>query len=114
MIPEITKMKISANLDDNCVIDPPLTVMDLTKKNYITVTNADGSKKKLLYYRRKKKSNKCAISSFTLNEPTMSGVIDEDSKVILITIDELGTSSAIVSLSHATITSDPTVERSYA
>lgn len=113
---EITKMKITANLDDNCTIEPSLSVMDLTKKNYITVTNADGSEKSYYITGERRKNNKCAISSFTLDTPSLTGVIDEDTKVIsLISIDDLGTSTASVTLSpHATITPDPVVARSYA
>lgn len=112
----ITSMKITANLDNNCVIDPPLGVMDLTKKNYITVINSDGSKKQYYITGERRKSDKCAISSFTLDSPAMNGVIDEDTKTIsLISIDDLGVSTAAVTLSpHATISPDPTVARSYA
>lgn len=113
---EITKMRITANLDDNCFIEPGLGVMDLTQKNYITVTNADGTKKSYYITGERRKSSKCAITNFTLGEPTLTGVIDEDKKAIaLITTDDLGTSTALISVSpHATISPDPTVARSYA
>lgn len=113
---EITKMRISANLDDNCTIEPGLSTMDLTKKNYITVTNSDGTKKAYYIIGERRKSNKCAIINFTLDTPLLTGVIDEDKKVIsLISVDALGTSAATIAVSpHATITPDPSVARSYA
>ena len=113
---EITNMRITANLDDNVTIDPPLSSMDLTKKNYITVTKADGTKKGYYITGERRKSNKCAISSFVLANPLIVGVIDEDAKTIsLISVDNLGTSTADVSISpHATISPDPSVARSYA
>ena len=113
---EITKMKITANLDDNSKIEPGLGVMDLTKKNYITVTNVDGTKKGYYITGERRKSNKCAITNFTLSNPALTGVIDEDKKIIsLISIDNLGTSTALGSISsHATISPDPSLARSYA
>jgi len=113
---EISNMRITANLDDNVSIDPPLSSMDLTKKNYITVTKVDGTKKGYYITGERRKSNKCAISSFVLANPLIVGVIDEDAKTIsLISVDNLGTSTADVSISpHATISPDPSVARSYA
>ncbi len=112
---EITKMKISANLDDNTFIEPALGVMNLTAANPITVTKADGSVKKYIIKGERRKSNKCAILNFTLNTPSINGVIDHDAKTIsLITIDNLGMSTASVAISpHATISPDPTVARDY-
>ncbi|MDD3034905.1 MAG: DUF5018 domain-containing protein [Bacteroidales bacterium] len=113
---EITNMRITANLDDNVSVDPPLSSMDLTKKNYITVTKADGTKKGYYITGERRKSSKCAISSFVLANPLIVGVIDEDAKTIsLISVDDLGMSTAEVSISsHATISPDPSVARSYA
>ena len=113
---EITNMRITANLDDNVSIDPPLSSMDLTKKNYITVTKVDGTKKGYYITGERRKSSKCAISSFVLANPLIVGVIDEDAKTIsLISVDNLGMSTADVSISsHATISPDPSVARSYA
>ncbi len=111
----ITKMKITANLDDNTFIDPPLTVMDLTKQHSITVTKGDGTVKTYKVTGERRKSSKCAILNFTLNTPSLNGVIDESAKTIsLITIDNLGMSTASVTLSpHSTISPDPTVPRDY-
>ncbi|HBG24350.1 MAG TPA: hypothetical protein DDX10_04715 [Rikenellaceae bacterium] len=112
---DITKMKISANLDDNTFIEPGLAVMDLTKQNPITVTKADGTVKSYRISGVRTKSNKCAIINFTLNTPSITGVIDEDAKSIsLITIDNLGMSTASIAISaHATISPDPSVPRDY-
>lgn len=112
---EITKMKVSANLDDNTFVEPGLAVMDLTKQNPITVTKADGSVKTYRISGMRTKSNKCAIINFTLNTPSIGGVIDEDAKSIsLITIDNLGMSTASIAVSaHATISPDPSVPRDY-
>ncbi|MDP3436801.1 MAG: DUF5018 domain-containing protein [Bacteroidales bacterium] len=112
---EITKMKVSANLDDNTFIEPGLAVMDLTKQNPIKVTKADGTVKSYRISGVRTKSNKCAIINFTLNTPSITGVIDEDAKSIsLITIDNLGMSTASIAVSaHATISPDPSVPRDY-
>ena len=110
---EITKMKVTANLDDNTIIEPGLSVLDLTKENPIKVKKADGSIKNYIIRGERKKSNKCAIINFTLNTPEISGVIDQDNKTIsLITVDQLGMSTASVAISaHASISPDPTVAR---
>ena len=112
---EITKMKVTANLDDNTIIEPGLSVLDLTKENPIKVKKADGSIKNYIIRGERKKSNKCAIINFTLNTPEISGVIDQDNKTIsLITVDQLGMSTASVAISaHASISPDPTVARDY-
>jgi hypothetical protein len=112
---DITSMRMSANLDDNCFIEPGLSIMDLTKKNYVTFRNADGTTKKYYITGERRKSNKCEILNFSLANPSLNGVIDKDAKTIsLITIDELGTSAAAIQVSaHATITPDPSVPRDY-
>ncbi|MDD3300375.1 MAG: DUF5018 domain-containing protein [Bacteroidales bacterium] len=112
---EITKMKITANLDDNTFIEPGLSVMDLTKENPVKVTKGDGSVKNYMIRGERVKSNKCAIINFSLNTPELTGVIDQDNKTIsLITIDDLGLSTASVAISpHSTITPDPSAERDY-
>lgn len=111
----IEAMRITASLDNNCTITPGLSTLDLSKKNYFELTLADGSTKKICITGRRKKSDKCQILSFSLSNPTLSGVVDEDAKTIsLISLDDIDAGVAEVVLSpHATISPDPATARSY-
>lgn len=101
-------MKVSAVLENNCMINPGLGILDLTKKNAFTYTDPYGNVKHITISGQQTRSNKCSLKSFMVNGE-MSGVIDEESKTIsLVTADDLSNSTAEVVLdAHATISPDP-------
>lgn len=111
----MSSMKVVAVLENNCLIDPPITVLDLTKKNQFTYTDPDGSQKKITISGQMTKSDKCAIKAFILEPGDVSGVIDEDKKTIsLITAGDLSECTANVTLSpHATISPNPADVHNY-
>ena len=105
----MTAMKVVAEIENNCKIDPPITVLDLTKKNEFTFTNPQGEQRKITISGKRTKSNACAITAFTVAQGKLSGIIDEDNKTItLVTGQDLSAMAADVTLSpHATISPDP-------
>ncbi|WP_295938935.1 DUF5018 domain-containing protein [uncultured Alistipes sp.] len=111
----ITQMRVTASIDDNCSISPALGTLDLTKENWFTLTRADGSKKKYCITGQIKKSDKCQIISFSIDDPALTGVIDQSAKTIsLISIEDLSSATATAILSpHASISPDPTVAANY-
>jgi hypothetical protein len=105
----MSAMKVVAIIANNCMIDPPISVLDLTKKNYFTFTNPDGSTRQISISGQRTKSSKCAIKTFSASPGDLTGVIDEDSKTIsLVTMADLSECTAVVTLdAHATISPDP-------
>lgn len=105
----MTAMKVVAIVENNCTIDPPITTLDLTKKNAFTYTDPYGTKKQITISGQMTKSDKCAIKAFMASPGDLSGVIDEDSKTIsLVTAADLSEATAEVTMSpHATISPDP-------
>lgn len=109
---QLTKMRIKANLDDNVYVEPSLLFLDLSKENYITITDQTKEKTSYKVVAEIRKSSECAITSYVLpNWGTngLSGIIKESEKTIsFITLDELGTQPAVITLSHgATISPNP-------
>ncbi|HHV87193.1 MAG TPA: DUF5018 domain-containing protein [Petrimonas sp.] len=113
---DLKNVRIEANLDDNVTISPSLLYLDLTKENYITVTDQTKAKKDYKIVAEIRKSAESRITSFELKSLGISGVIDEEKKTIsLISIENIGESLAEVNVSHgATLTPDPrTVSMNY-
>ncbi len=104
----LTKMRVSAVVENNVVIEPALLYMDLTKENEITVI--DNLEKTSTVYTVKaeiRKSAECLITSFAIPAMDVSGVIT-GTKVSLVSIDDIGTQVAAVDISHgATMQPDP-------
>ena len=109
---DITAMRVSASLDDNCFLTPKLGTLDLTQEHSFTLTRADGSTKKITITGNVKKSDKCLLETFTLPSLGLSGVIDQaKSEVSIIALGELAPAKAEYQLSyHATISPDPAAE----
>ena len=110
---ELNKMRISANLDDNVTISPALLYMDLTKDNFITITDQTKMKKEFKVVADIRKSAESKITEFELIEPGLVGVINEEKKTIsIISIEEILPTLAKVSLSRgATMSPDPTKQK---
>ena len=103
-------MKVVAKLENNCIIKPGLSVLDLTKKNEFTYTDPYGNTRHITISGQQTRSDKCGLKSFMVNGD-LSGVIDEDEKTVsLVTAADLSEATAEVVLDpHATITPDPSV-----
>lgn len=106
---QLTKMRVSANLDDNVTVSPSLLYLDLTKENLITLTDQLKVKKQYKVKGVIRKSNECLLTDFKIPSLGMSGVINETTKTIsLIAIGNMTPALAEVTLSnHATISPDP-------
>ena len=106
----LTNVRVKANLDDNVTVSPSLLYLDLTKDNYIDVTDQTKTTKRYKIVAAIRKSDQASISSFELPSIGLNGIIDENNKTIsLISIEPIGNVLASAVLSHgATITPDPT------
>ena len=102
-------MRIQAKLAPNCTIEPVLSILDLTKENYFTYTDAQGYKKQICITGERVKSTKCQLLSFSIPSEDITGIIDEDHKTVsLISAEDLSSCLADYSLSaHATMSPDP-------
>ena len=115
--PYMTKVRVQAELQPNCTIEPSLgdQLLDLTQENWFTYTNAQGDSRPICITGERVKSDKCELISFAIKDPALTGVIDKAAKTVtLITVDDLAACVAKAQISaHATISPDPTEVRSY-
>ena len=104
-------MKLVATLENNCIISPALSVLDLNQKNTFTYTDPYGNKKDITISGKMTRSNKCALKAFFLTSNELTGIIDEDNKTVsIMTGEDLSQATAEVTLSaHATISPDPSI-----
>lgn len=111
----MTKVRVQAELQPNYKIDPPLTLLDLTEENAFTYTDPHGNSRTIIITGERVKSSECEILSFTLSNPTVSGVIDKATKTIILpTKDDVSKSTAAIAVSaHATVYPDPSKPRDY-
>lgn len=110
---ELTKMRVSANLDDNVTISPALLYLDLSKENFITLIDQSKVKREFKIIADIRKSAESRILEFELLEQGLVGVVNEEKKTIsIIAIDEIEPTLAKASVSHgATLSPDPTKEK---
>ena len=113
--PYMMKVRVRASLQPNCILEPALTVLDLTEENHFRYTDATGASRDIVITGKRVKSNKCEIVSFALKQPQMNGMVDKVArKVSLITAKDLSMAEATVTLSaHATISPDPAEPHNY-
>uniref|UniRef100_UPI003217AC93 DUF5018 domain-containing protein n=1 Tax=uncultured Draconibacterium sp. TaxID=1573823 RepID=UPI003217AC93 len=106
---QLKNMRVSANIDDNVIIEPALLYMDLTQENIITVTDQIKQKKQYVVTGEIKKSDKAEISGFSLPSLQLEGVVNEATRTIsLVSTETLEPALAEVTISaHATISPDP-------
>ena len=57
--PYMTNVRVQAQLSPNCFISPALTILDLTKENEFTYTDAQGKSKKIIITGDRVKSSAC-------------------------------------------------------
>jgi len=113
--PYMTRVRVRATLQPNCVIEPPLTVMDLTEENHYKYTDATGASRDIVITGERVKSSKCELISFTLKRPMLNGIIDKSNLTVsLITANDLSVAEATASVSaHASISPDPSEAHNY-
>lgn len=106
---QLTKMRVSANLDDNVTVSPSLLYLDLTKENVVTLTDQVKAQKQYKVKGVIRKSAECLLEDFKLPSLGMTGVINEVTKTIsLVAIGNLEPALAEVTMSyHATISPNP-------
>lgn len=112
----MTRVRVRAELANNCKIDPPLTIMDLTQENEFTYTNAQGESRQIIITGKRTKSAKCNLMSFALTKPyRVDGFVnDETNEIYLFAVDDLkGFSAEAVPCAHAKVKTDLTVKKDY-
>lgn len=109
---DITHMNMTCQLKTGLVLTPALTSMDLSKDNYVTVTDNTGVQTRYTIRGEIRKSRACEILDLSIPEVGVSGVINpNDLTIKLVTAEDLGTQLAAVEVSHgATLSPDPRVE----
>ena len=105
----MTNVRVQAALAANCFISPALTVLDLTKENEFTFTDAQGVSKKIIITGERVKSNACELLTFTVTSHEIAGIVDKATKsVALATTEDLSDVTVDCEVSpHATISPDP-------
>ena len=114
----MTHVRIRAELDNNCTIDPPLTVLDLNEETKFVYTDQYGKSYNLVLYGKRKKSDKASVMGMTLTGPncgTFDAFVDNDNrKLFLYTVDDLSGCTASMEVSaHASVKTDLSVARDY-
>ena len=112
----MTRLRVRAELANNCKIDPPLTILDLTQENSFTYTNAQGESRPIIITGKRTKSAKCTLLSFNLTKPfRVDGFVnDETNEIYLFTTDDLKSFSAEAKpCAHATVETNLTVKKNY-
>lgn len=113
MDPELLKnVRLTAALATNATIEPALTTMDLSKPNYITVTNAQGVKTRYTVTGEILPYWEAEMTDMTL-ESGISCIVDHELRVItLLTAEEdLEPQTATLEFSpHATVVPDISIE----
>lgn len=109
------KVRLRAELQPNCSITPPLSIVDLTEENHFTYTDASGASRDIVITGERVHSSKAQLMTFDIVDPPISGIIDEEShKVSLVSADDLSAAVAKVSISaHASISPDPAEPHDY-
>ena len=109
------KVRLRAELQPNCSIEPPLSIVDLTEENHFTYTDASGNSRDIVITGDRVHSKMAQLLTFDLVDPPISGIIDEaQHKVSLVSADDLSAAVAKVSISaHASISPDPAEPHDY-
>ncbi len=90
----MSKVRVKAELAENCSISPALTILNLLEENKFTYTNARGESKPIVITGTRVKSAKTDMVSFNLldskNEIFLEGFVDNDERIIyLFSVEDL-------------------------
>lgn len=107
-------VRVKASIGDNCKINPPLGILDLSEENEFDFTGPDGNTRKIIITGKLVKSSVCRILSFQTSDGTV-GVVDElGLKVWLPTDNDLSTATAEAVISpHTSISPNPSAVANY-
>lgn len=110
---QIKNMKVKANLDDNVIIEPALSFMDLTQNTTITIIDQRKERRQYTVRGEIQKSKNALIEVFNLPEIGLSGIINQNEGIIsLVTIADISEPvlAELTLSNHATILPDPRTE----
>lgn len=110
---QMTRVRLRAELANNCSISPALTIVDLLQENHYTFTNAQGQSRDIIITGKRIKSSKADMMSMTLAGPApIEGFIDNDNhEVYLFTIEDInGRKAQITTSAHASVKGGQAVE----
>ena len=82
VITDITQMRVTANMDYNCFLEPGLCVLDLTKRNEFTYTDGRGDVHNIVICGEIRKLPYKQIIDFQVTDPSLITIIDEGKKEI--------------------------------
>ena len=82
VITDITEMRVTANMDYNCFLEPGLCVLDLTKRNEFTYTDGRGDVHNIVICGEIRKLPYKQIIDFQVTDPSLITIIDEGKKEI--------------------------------
>jgi len=101
----MANMKLEAALANNASISPALGIVDLTKENKYTLTEADGKVRHITITGVRTKSNKSALTFFSIEDLGVTGLLDQNAKTVsLITVEDLSNVDVTVTVSpHASV-----------
>ena len=105
----MSRVRVRAELAENCKIDPPLTILDLNLDNQFTYTNSKGESKPIVITgQRVKSANSQMVSMNLLNadgEVVIEGFVDNDEETVyLFTVDDMsGLFAEVTPWYHATV-----------
>ncbi len=105
----MTKVRVRAELAENCKIDPPLTILDLNQEHDFTFTDSKGDTRKIVITGERRKSSTAKILAFNLLDDRGSVAVegfinDEENEIYLFTNDDInGCTAAVEPWYHASV-----------
>ena len=112
----MTKVRVRAELANDCKLSPAITILDLTQENHFTYTNAQGESRDIVITGKRTKSNNGKVMTFSLMEPyKVEGFVNEETKEIyLFSTDDLtGFSASATVNAHSELKDDLTIKKDY-
>lgn len=106
----MSRLRVRAELAENCKIEPSLTILDLNIDNHFTYTNSKGESKPIVITGKRVKSSTAEMIAMNLLDPVtgdvvLEGFVDNDAKsVYLFTVEDVsGLVAEVTPWYHATV-----------
>ena len=106
----MSKVRVRAELAENCSIYPPLTLLDLNQEHNFTYTDAQGNSRPVVITGQRVKSSTTNMLSMNLIDPAtgkaaLEGFVDNDAKTVyLFSVEDLsGYLASVKPWYHATV-----------
>ncbi|MCF0165647.1 MAG: DUF5018 domain-containing protein [Bacteroidales bacterium] len=84
VLTDITSMKVTASIDYNCIIAPPITILDLTQPHNFVFTDGRGEKHNIVIRGEITKLSLKKLTTFAVTDPVLVSIIDEDAKTVTV------------------------------